>query len=270
MTSSSLSIRHVEKMKLPCNCLCPIKELSSPSSEIFLVGCYCHTPQSEDRKQAGYSGALTLISANGKESDSSSSPFKQLLQHDCPRFGVFDLAPLTSGVDVYDAWFSTCYTDETEAEQLLLEAKDVQFVLMSCTDGHARILKVRPYSIEIVLDIPLSDEMLTSSICLTSGAKALTIVSTAHLGTLNYVEISFTGDSGCQHTPAVFEIVSSFQINSHEFDAWCIALAHTSYSTSVGRDPLMVWTGGDDGFIKLWDLSGWVTKKGANYRTDEI
>lgn len=164
-------------------------------------------------------GGIASWQFRGPQGDSSSCSALQRLP------GVFDLMDTSSGV--------------------LLDACDT---IVCCTDGSVRGMRrgIAPDDVGNTRTAmeqwtaAVDDEMITSCCMLgPSSAPASTLGCSAHLGTLAVMTRATDGS---------FQPLRKWQ--GHEFDAWCVASHERGDAETEG----LMWTGGDDGMLALWDV----------------
>ena len=110
-------------------------------------------------------------------------------------------------------------------------------LLVSCTDGALR--RVERDTGNVASTIAVDKEMLTSGCAVPGGGSCSDYVCSAHLGQVHHAVMNDGGECST---------VRSW--SGHEFDAWCVA----SISTSDQGSGQVIFTGGDDGFLRMWDL----------------
>jgi diphthine methyl ester acylhydrolase len=145
------------------------------------------------------------------------------------------------------------YTDEeTSGEVLPLPgvfdwsylpaSADGAETVVCCTDGTVRGLCHSRSGTFAAWSVGVDDEMITSCCALGSAdSPPSDFVCSAHLGSLTHVS---RGSDG------VFVPMRKWQ--GHEFDAWCVAPGCGFVEEGAGG--LLVWSGGDDGMLALWDV----------------
>jgi diphthamide biosynthesis protein 7 len=122
-------------------------------------------------------------------------------------------------------------------------------LLVSCTDGVLRLVEfsfntdrcptILPDA-SVVDAVRIDSEMLTSACCSGCGDSDVSdatreYICSAHLGRLHHVATASTGE---------LDAASLRSWQGHEFDAWCVASSGAA----------VFYSGGDDGFLRLWDL----------------
>lgn len=201
----------------PVNCLLSATRVQDDAVCLYF-GMYAH------HSDAHRTGGIGKVSVSNEPQSSVTQ-----LQGEAPLpFGVFDMVwPFDAG----------------HMSSVELSSSSEACTWICGTDGSLKRAVMDPLpsegdasdgccSAKIHASYAVDDEMLTSATQCGSGE----VVCSSHKGTLSVVKVT-EGAGAC-------EVVRKWA--GHEFDAWCVERSLQS--------PSCVWSGGDDGALRLWDV----------------